>query len=322
MLSIIIPVYNKASYLPSLIEKIISYKNSIFEFIIVNDGSTDGSFKLLSQIDTSDSDKIKVINTKNGGVSSARNIGIKNVSKKSEMIGFWDPDDDLYLDKLYDCYEVYLEELSRSQLVIFSTINSLGVKNQASFIGQKYLNDEFKELYQKNIIHQCWNKIYKTKLIVENNILFELNLDMGEDLKFNMNYLKYVEKVFFSCNILYKYYVFNDDSLTSSYNDKSFEQFKSGISGINDFVHSRGISFDELNNRYIYSLNDRVRNLKKSKLKLTDQVKMFKRDFSFVNSLVHKMLPSRMSYKYKFFYFLIKFNLSNTYFFINYNFTR
>ncbi|WP_277754382.1 hypothetical protein, partial [Rosenbergiella epipactidis] len=88
--------------------------------------------------------------TKNGGVSSARNIGIENVSKKSEMIGFWDPDDDLYLDKLYDCYEVYLEELSRSQLVIFSTINSLGVKNQASFIGRKYLNDEFKELYQNN----------------------------------------------------------------------------------------------------------------------------------------------------------------------------
>lgn len=98
LISVIVPVYNREKYIEKCIRSITeqSYRN--LEIIIVNDGSTDGSLEIINSFADSDS-RIRVIDKPNGGVSSARNAGLKEA--KGEFIGFVDGDDyiedDMYL---------------------------------------------------------------------------------------------------------------------------------------------------------------------------------------------------------------------------------
>lgn len=90
LISIIIPVYNVEKYLKECVESVRqqTYKN--IEIILVNDGSTDDSGIICDELQTKDS-RIRVVHKKNGGVSAARNCGIKIA--KGQMIGFLDSDD-------------------------------------------------------------------------------------------------------------------------------------------------------------------------------------------------------------------------------------
>ncbi|MDR3165832.1 MAG: glycosyltransferase [Synergistaceae bacterium] len=87
-ITIIIPLYNKAFCIESTINTVLNQTVSNFELIIVNDGSTDGSEKIVAEISDS---RIKVINQKNAGVSAARNKGAAESS--SDFIAFLDADD-------------------------------------------------------------------------------------------------------------------------------------------------------------------------------------------------------------------------------------
>ena len=93
-LSIIVPIYNVEKYLPRCIESILNQTFKDFELILVNDGSTDSSYEILKEYENK-YDNFRVINQKNGGLSAAKNAGIKIA--KGEYIAFLDSDD--YLDK-------------------------------------------------------------------------------------------------------------------------------------------------------------------------------------------------------------------------------
>ncbi|MHC5353696.1 glycosyltransferase family 2 protein [Myroides sp. LJL115] len=88
MFSVVIPLYNKELSIFNTIESVRNQTFQDFEIIIVNDGSTDGSLKVVEAIKDS---RIRIINKENGGVSSARNVGIHNA--KCEWIAFLDGDD-------------------------------------------------------------------------------------------------------------------------------------------------------------------------------------------------------------------------------------
>ena len=91
LVSVIIPFYNEKNYFDDCINSVLqqSYKN--VEIIIINDGSDISYSKKLDLLSIKYSDKIKVIHKENGGVSSARNIGI--MSAKGKYISFLDADD-------------------------------------------------------------------------------------------------------------------------------------------------------------------------------------------------------------------------------------
>lgn len=98
-ISVVIPLYNKEISIRKTIESVLSQTFNDFELIIVNDGSTDNSFKVVSQYSNS---KIRLFSKENGGVSSARNFGIRKANYK--YIAFLDADD--YWDS------IYLEQMS------------------------------------------------------------------------------------------------------------------------------------------------------------------------------------------------------------------
>lgn len=108
MLSIIVPVYNVESYLPMCIQSILNQTITEFEMILVDDGSTDGSASICDQYAEKDS-RIRVIHKTNGGLSDARNVGLK--AAKGRYIGFVDSDDFIR----EDMYEVLLRILEKEK---------------------------------------------------------------------------------------------------------------------------------------------------------------------------------------------------------------
>ena len=87
-ISIVIPLYNKSNAISKTITSALQQTFTNFELIIVNDGSTDNSLDIVNSIND---DRIKIYNTKNKGVSAARNFGIAKSS--SNYIAFLDADD-------------------------------------------------------------------------------------------------------------------------------------------------------------------------------------------------------------------------------------
>ena len=92
LLTIIIPVYNTAPYLPDCLTSILGQTFSDFELLLINDGSTDGSGTICDEYAKKDN-RIRVFHKGNGGVSSARNLGLDNA--RGEWIYFVDSDDEL-----------------------------------------------------------------------------------------------------------------------------------------------------------------------------------------------------------------------------------
>ena len=105
-LSIIIPIYNVAAYLPQTIESVLQQTFRDFELILVNNGSTDGSAEICDGYAKQDT-RVRVIHQKNTGVSAARNAGV--AAARGEYIGFTDSDDIIETDM----YQVLLELAQR-----------------------------------------------------------------------------------------------------------------------------------------------------------------------------------------------------------------
>ena len=101
LISIVVPIYNVAEYLPRCLDSILAQTYKNFEVILVNDGSTDKSKQICQDYSRKDK-RFILINKKNGGVSSARNTGIDRA--KGDYVTFVDPDDyadDDYLEVLF-----------------------------------------------------------------------------------------------------------------------------------------------------------------------------------------------------------------------------
>ena len=112
-ISIIVPVYNAENYLRRCIDSILEQTYTNFELLLINDGSTDGSAKILEEVKESDS-RIRVVHKKNEGVSATRNLGLKLVT--GDYITFIDSDD--FVDKMY--LEVLYKSLTENDADIAS----------------------------------------------------------------------------------------------------------------------------------------------------------------------------------------------------------
>jgi len=112
--SVIVPVYNKVSYLKRSIDSILRQKYQEFELIIVDDGSTDGSGELLKQFDDP---RITIISQGNAGPGAARNCGIKN--SNGELVAFLDADDEWLPDYLSESIAL-LDTASKDTVAVAS----------------------------------------------------------------------------------------------------------------------------------------------------------------------------------------------------------
>lgn len=190
-ISVIIPVYNAEDTLRRCVDSILSQTFTDFECLLINDGSKDRSGEICDEYAAKDS-RVRVFHKENGGVSSARNIGLDNA--KGEWITFLDSDD--YIEEEFLGSIV---NIGNAELIIGSCIwISDGGRRQLIDDIPSNVTDRTQIL--KDYLYSCtfnvpWGKLFKRSIIVENAIGFNTEMRFAEDLCFVYQYLSHIDTV-------------------------------------------------------------------------------------------------------------------------------
>lgn len=205
LVSVIIPVYNAEEYLDKCIRSVLSqtYKNT--EIILINDGSTDRSMELC-EIYALNEKNIKLFSQQNSGASSARNVGLTNST--GDYIVFVDSDDWImptYIEDLYNS----LIEYSADMIIVdyFIERDSELIYRKKQGLTNVYTNIEtLNNIFDKDkYMGYLWNKIYQAEIIKGNNIVFNTELRVWEDLLFCCQYISKINKIVYIQKPIYVY---------------------------------------------------------------------------------------------------------------------
>ena len=191
LVSIIVPVFNTGRYLEEALDGILSQSFRDFEAIIVNDGSTDDSRRIIDRYCILDS-RIQALHQDNTGVAEARNAGIREASGK--YIVFWDSDDRFpsdALETLYNCITENNADLVCGAATETSLFRSV-VPKGAKYLSEKDVIDK----YDVNLMYSLsvCNKMFRLDIIRENDLFFK-SLKFLEDGDFLMRYIEHADKI-------------------------------------------------------------------------------------------------------------------------------
>ncbi len=226
--SVIIPLYNKENYIEDTLKSVLNQTFKDFEIIIVNDGSTDLSLKLLS---TFNDKRIKIYTTTNQGVSSARNLGIKKA--KAKYIALLDADD--------IWYNIHLEELNKTILKFpdsdlycnaYEILLSKNIKKKANYniiniSAPTIVSDFFKSSMVSSIAHTSAVAFSKKAFNFIGGFNEELRSGQDTDLWIRFALQKVIV---FNPNITMIYNNIVENSLSkSSYNQDRYKSIKGFI---------------------------------------------------------------------------------------------
>ena len=224
VISIIVPVYNVKDYLERCVSSILcqTYKN--IEVILVDDGSTDGSGELAEEIAKRDK-RVKVIRKTNGGVSSARNVGIETAT--GEYVGFVDGDD--YIDP--DMYEFLYNLIAKNNADI-SCCGMIKDEGKSVCVKRCSCETEVYESYEalrllakeKVFAISACDKLFRSEIV--KNIKFNKNLSYGEDFLFCFSVFESCKKIAFCNKQCYHYYMREGSCVNSGFGKKQFDRLK------------------------------------------------------------------------------------------------
>lgn len=198
LISVIVPIYNVEKYISKCLNSIINQTYKNLEILLVDDGSLDNCLQICNKFRKKD-ERIQVIHKKNGGVSSARNIGIDK--SHGEYILFVDPDDWLesnMIEILYDSIKTnecdivacdYYINYEDNEVKHNQLREDMIISNQDEMY--KYLFDE------KYYAGYLWNKLIRKDLIDKLNLKFDENVRVCEDLLFLSKLMSVCEKIIY-----------------------------------------------------------------------------------------------------------------------------
>lgn len=181
MVSIIVPVYKSEDTLCSCVESLQKQTEADIEIILVDDGSPDDCPRMCDELAAGDS-RIRVIHKKNGGVSSARNVGIEQA--RGEFLLFADSDDSVEPDMVSEL----LRGLGTADLVVCGYHHHYMGRDVEKVPEIRKMTDaeSFLKLYGGGFLNMPWNKLFCRCLAGR----FDESLSLGEDLLFNLDYLR------------------------------------------------------------------------------------------------------------------------------------
>jgi glycosyltransferase involved in cell wall biosynthesis len=192
-ISIVIPVYNVEDYIERCLDSVINQTYRNVEIILIDDGSTDNSGKICDEYAELDN-RITVIHKENGGLSDARNVGIR--ASTGDYIGFVDSDDyiktDMY-EVLYNNLKIHNADIAECGYSVcnnkqnnINIIDSCKVTQFDSFNALKEL------ILSRQLKTIAWNKLYR-KTVIENNF-FPVN-KFNEDVSWTYKVFSIAEKI-------------------------------------------------------------------------------------------------------------------------------
>lgn len=253
-LSIIVPVYNIENYIERCVRTILAQTFKDFELILIDDGSVDTSGELCDKLAKEDK-RIYVIHKSNGGVSSARNYGLKIA--RGKYIMFCDGDDYVRTEWCQCMVDIMNKNDNASMGICgyqFVDVQSDEILGNINYSEQDFICESkaaFWQIYMKNLLSMPWNKIYRTDIVKENNIEFDESLQYNEDLLFVLEYIKKSSSGFAICNSPLYFYVRGiEGSLTHRYVPDLWEIKKRIFQEMDVVISQSGIDTKKIETDY------------------------------------------------------------------------
>jgi len=219
LISIVVPVYNVENYLESCLNSILnqSYKN--IEIIVVNDGSTDNSLEIINQFLLKDK-RVKLINQKNKGLGGARNTGLEY--SNAELIVFVDSDDIINKTMIE---KLYYKQKERDSDIVTCRYKRVFRDGRIDLIShnETYSDNLLKDILLGHIAPMAWNKLYKKKLFMNNDIRYPEEL-YYED-QYPLIQLFFNAKKVDQCDeVLYTWFI-TESSISKTISQKHIKDF-------------------------------------------------------------------------------------------------
>lgn len=272
-MSVIVPVYNVEAYLRRCVDSILRQTFGDFELLLVDDGSTDGSGSICDEYAAVDS-RVRVFHKPNGGVSSARNMGLDNA--RGEWITFSDSDDWMQEDNLRN----FADHVD-ADCVMQGFISTWGsqyhqVVPPAGYYSGESLIEAVLALKDAILEGSLVNKLFRRKLIESHHLRLEMGLSVYEDLIYCWRYLVLCSTLRMLPMAQYEY-VENQDSLTHTVH--SFREMALGCMSMEEIA--AGLRTKALKDAFEYKYFnydlDVVRQAYNEKVKTSDRLALIRR---------------------------------------------
>ena len=195
ILSLVVPAYNSARYIGKCLESVKELLDSSLEVIVIDDGSSDKTSEIVESQIKKDN-RIRLIRVENGGVSKARNLGMDNASGKYIM--FLDADDYFYSETFEIVKQIVVED--RYDFTAFSRkiLERNGKLWQQDFPFDSKREDNKaaidRIMYADSLFNECWGKLFRKEIIDKFGIRFPVDIPVGEDLMFVMEYYSHCSR--------------------------------------------------------------------------------------------------------------------------------
>lgn len=247
LFSIIIPVYKVENYLDKCISSIVNQEYGNYEIILVDDGSPDKSSEICDNWAKKE-EHIKVLHKKNGGASSARNVGVRHA--RGKYIIFVDSDDYWNNSSALFLISETLERVKEVDVIVFNNIDYSCISQESVICNRKY-DIEFMESADKNAVLKylfnnnlfpgaAWVTVTRRDFLVKNNIEFIEGIK-AEDIDWLLNVFLNANSFSALNQAFYVYLKYRNDSVTGTIDVKSIE----------DILYTLDIWFERLkDNRY------------------------------------------------------------------------
>lgn len=288
--SVIVPVYNVEKYLEKCLDSLAKQTLKEMEVIIVDDGSPDNSDKIIKEY-VKKYHNFTCYKKKNGGLSSARNYGLKYA--KGHYIAFLDSDDYVTSDMYLKMYE---KAITNDFDMVVCDVNY--VYPDKSWIASSNIKDDTTNIkgVMNNIYPAAWNKIFKKDLLIDNNLYFKEGV-WFEDIEFIYRVLPYVRNIGV-IHEAFNQYVQRPGSITNTVNKKIYD-YVYNMNSVVDFYQEKGL-YAEYKKELEYSY---VRHVYATFIKnsLKFDYKDYLESVDFAKTSVHEYFPKyrRNSYFYK-----------------------
>ena len=259
LVSVIVPVYKAEKWLHRCVDSILAQTMTDFELLLIDDGSPDKSGEICDEYAAKDS-RVRVFHKKNGGVSSARNLGLDNA--QGEWISFVDADDWVEVDYLAGLTENLDADFITGGLR--DTIGGICIADNKLY---SYLDiKEFLNQYNRDsILRAACGKLVRRVIIDDNKLRFDTKIRYGEDTVFNKRYLLHCNQVRSIEFVNYNYFI--DETCTIM--EKYFLKLED-IDYVSNIILVTNIS---LNNKFGWQIDE-------------DEIKVFFFQLSSFNEIV------------------------------------
>ncbi|MDR2547880.1 MAG: glycosyltransferase [Lachnospiraceae bacterium] len=187
LISIIIPVYNVEAYVGKCLDSVLSQTYKNLEVLVIDDGSTDNSRKIVKEYEKRDS-RIRLFSQKNYGVSSALNVGLENFT--GDWLGFVDSDD--WIEP--NMFEVLLNNIDGVDIVICSYYRDTALQSEViqnkTEIKEQIISSENMLIYPlirdyyMGFCGYVWNKMFSAEVVKNSRIYFDEKISYAEDVLF------------------------------------------------------------------------------------------------------------------------------------------